>query len=186
METATPQCDAHADAHPLLCVFARPVSRRDYSPATEVTAMFYPLVEIPLVLYIVLNFLRVRECFRAGQMSVLRYAVIACFLPVEVVLILWFRMIFVVHAFDDVQGHTLGFHGLMIALCLVSVQNYLYHDSIHKRIMSRTVSIGYLTALFMVTATKMVRETAEAHRTESAGSIFGLTCVRCCCVCVPR
>lgn len=44
----------------------------------------------------------------------------------------------------------------MIALCLVSVQNYLYHDSINKRIMNRFISILYLVCLFLVTAVKMV------------------------------
>eukprot|EP00565_Helicotheca_tamesis_P004256 CAMPEP_0185741212 /NCGR_PEP_ID=MMETSP1171-20130828/38839_1 /TAXON_ID=374046 /ORGANISM="Helicotheca tamensis, Strain CCMP826" /LENGTH=200 /DNA_ID=CAMNT_0028413167 /DNA_START=650 /DNA_END=1252 /DNA_ORIENTATION=- len=50
--------------------------------------------------------------------------------PINVFLCSQFRMIFVVIAYLDVQGHTAGFLGLQIALVLVAIQNTLYvYDS---------------------------------------------------------
>ena len=193
--------DDAAAAHPLFCLVCfRSLMIRDYAPSTAVTAMFYPVVEMPLVLYIVLNFLRLRQAYRAGQVGAVRFAVCNAFLPLELTFTLWFRMIFVVHAFDDVSrsqswherqhkrgrergvagkalfshplsslfslsvavfraqvvGHTIGFHGLMIALCLVALQNFLYHDSIGRLVGPRWVSLGYLLALWAVTLVKLV------------------------------
>lgn len=128
----------------------------DYEPATSVIAMFYPAVEVPLVLYLVLNFLRVRESFRAGQIGRARFGVCCALFPAELTFVLWFRMIFVVKAFEDVQGHTLGFHGLMLALCMVALQNFLYHDSIGRLVGPRWLSISYLVALYAVTLAKFV------------------------------
>jgi len=128
----------------------------DYEPATSAVAMVYPAVEVPLVLYLLLNFLRVREAYRAGLISRARFGVCCAMFPAELTFILWFRMIFVVKAFVNVQGHTMVFHGLMLALCMVALQNHLYHDSIGKLVGPRWISISYLVALYAVTLAKFV------------------------------
>ena len=101
----------------------------DYSPAREVTAMFYPLVEIPLLGYIILTFFQARQdTFKQGSPVGPKFYYFCLFaLPFEIILLVWFRMIFVIDAFSNVVGHTAGFQGLQVVLVIVSVQNGLYN-----------------------------------------------------------
>ena len=120
--------------------------------------MYYPLVEIPLLVYVVLNFIRIWEEYRSnsGRIGGAKFILFCTFLPIEFCFLMWFRMIFVIKAFDDVKGHTLGFHALMIALCLVALQNFLYHDAIDELAGPRWLSILYLLALCLVTGFKLI------------------------------
>lgn len=74
-------------------------------------------------------------------------------------------MIFVVKAFLNLRGHTLGFQGLMVALVLVAISNYLYHDAIGELAGTRKQSLAYLTALVAITLVKLVCVTAVINGT---------------------
>lgn len=135
-----------------ICIFF------DYAPARVATAMFYPFVEIPLLIYIVLNYLRLRETFYEPPRLIERWEFVlgSVFFPICFVLALYFRMVFVVEAFDDVIGHTLGFQGLQLSLALVSIQNFIYNKATNNVPFAPWISIVYLASLLLVTAIKMI------------------------------
>ena len=70
----------------------------DYSPAKESTAMIYPIFELPMLMYIVLGHLHVYANYVAGRVSGSFWTVCKLTLPLEIVLMAWFRMIFVSHS----------------------------------------------------------------------------------------
>lgn len=43
----------------------------------------------------------------------------------------WFRMVFVVKAYEDIRGHTYGFLGLQVVLCIVALKNLVYFHKLH-------------------------------------------------------
>jgi hypothetical protein len=98
----------------------------DYSPARELTAMYYPLFEYSLLLYLVLDFLVSAISYKKGYVTDRFWTVTKTVFPLTVVLCAWFRMIFVVEAYSNVQGHTAGFLGLQICLVTVAVMNTAY------------------------------------------------------------
>jgi len=102
----------------------------DYSPAREIAALYYPLVEYPMVVYVFLTYLQLRSSASARLIPAYLYNLCAGIMLVQVVLFSWFRMIFVVEAFKDVKGHTLGFFGLQLSLALNAVHNFLFNQYI--------------------------------------------------------
>jgi len=130
----------------------------DFPPSRVATAMFYPLVEIPLLLYVVFNFLRIKLAQRDFQLlTKIEYTIAMIFFPIIFLLFLFFRMIFVIEAFEDVIGHTLGFHGLMIGLSLVSIQNFVYNKATETMsIKPSWLPATYLISLISVTVLKIV------------------------------
>lgn len=133
----------------------------DYSPSRELTAMIYPLVEYPLIGYILLNFAQSHSLYHEGTAPRWYYLLSATFLPLQIILAAWFRMIFVVVAFEDVVGHTLGFQGLQLCLVLVSVQNALYWVVAEHTLpcASRATTLiimwGYVAVLAIITFVKL-------------------------------
>ena len=120
----------------------------DYSPAREVAAMFYPAVEFPLLGYLLMSHLHVWSSW-SQKLVTRRFLLIDRFLVViEVVLLSWFRMIFVVHATPDtIKGHTYGFLGLQILLCIVALKNFVYFHKLHMSplaIMQKRLGCGQL------------------------------------------
>ena len=99
----------------------------DYSPAREIAAMFYPIVEYPLVAYVVLTFLQYKASVEKGLVPTWFYRLSMVIMSVQLVLFAWFRMIFVIEAFGDVVGHTMGFLGLQLGLVLNSLHNAIYN-----------------------------------------------------------
>ena len=128
----------------------------DYSPSRELTAMFYPLVEVPLIAYIVLQCLQVVRDHRRDIVPTWFLRFVYVITPIQLLLMLWFRMIFVVDAFVDVKGHTAGFLGLQVAMCLIALQNLLY-QKLHGYALPfpSWVWDAYMGLLVVVTATKM-------------------------------
>ena len=52
----------------------------------------------------------------------------------EIVIMSWFRMCFVVIAsVEGMPGHTMGFLGLQVVLCIVAIKNLVYFHKLHKR-----------------------------------------------------
>lgn len=88
--------------------------------------MVYPLFEYSLLIYIFLDFTNSAISYKKGYVSKRFWTLQKIFFPIEVVLCAWFRMIFVMLAYVNVQGHTAGFLGLQIALVMVTVSNVYY------------------------------------------------------------
>jgi len=98
----------------------------DYSPSRELTAMFYPLFEYSLLVYLVLNFFTIELHYQRGELPKWFHSFSRIYFPVSLLLCAWFRMIFVCIAYQNVQQHTAGFLGLQIALIMLAVQNTLF------------------------------------------------------------
>ena len=71
-------------------------------------------------------------------------------------------MVFVVIAFEDTKGHTLGFQGLQLSLVLVSLQDVLYMEALRiawprvGRKLTRALHWTYFAALTLVTFLKLL------------------------------
>jgi hypothetical protein len=98
----------------------------DYTPSRELTAMVYPLFEYSLLIYIFLDFVNSAISYKKGYVSARYWTIAKIFFPIQVVLCAWFRMIFVVLAYVNVNGHTAGFLGLQVALAMVAISNVMY------------------------------------------------------------
>ena len=134
----------------------------DYSPSRELTALFYPLVEFPLLAYVTLKWLQVRQSYRQRAAPKWLYRLSSALLPVKLVLLSWFRMVFVVIAFEDTKGHTLGFQGLQLSLVLVALQDVLFMEALQiawprfGRKLTRVLHWTYFVALTVVTFLKLL------------------------------
>lgn len=98
----------------------------DYSPSRELVAMFYPLFEYPLVMYLCLDYLATSIANKRGQISPWVWKLSQIIFPICIFLCAQFRMIFVCLAYEDVRQHTAGFLGLQIALILVALHNAIF------------------------------------------------------------
>lgn len=143
----------------------------DYSPAREVAALIYAFVEVPLVGYLFLNFLSIRESWQAGNLSSAMYWVSVVAIPTQMVLCLLFRMIFVIEAFVNVKGHTFPFIGLQLCLALTASVNLMADygrdlipfESLVGAKRARVGSILYVVCLLVVTATKITNTLLIFH-----------------------
>ncbi len=101
----------------------------DLDPARIVASMLYPLVEYFMVIYIVTNWYVGKDTFLLqGNMTFISFTIVSC---IEIILIAWVRMIFVIQSSDDIKGHTLPFLGLQIALAMIAAQNTIYYNILH-------------------------------------------------------
>jgi len=98
----------------------------DYHPAREVIAMYFPLFEYFLVMYVVSDYYNTRLSNMRGELPSWYMTIMNIVTPINIILCIWFRMIFVCIAYEQPQGHTAGFLGLQIALMSVSIMNTLY------------------------------------------------------------
>lgn len=98
----------------------------DYPPAREIIAMYFPFFEYSLVVYVVLDYACMRLAYIRGEIPGWYYSVVKTITPILMLLVIWFRMIFVVVAYQNVRGHTAGFLGLQIALLVITVMNVWY------------------------------------------------------------
>jgi len=111
----------------------------DYTPSRELTALFYPLFEYSFLLYVLLDYWQLRLSFQDNSRPAhVRLAKIT--LPIKLILIAWFRMIFVYQVnmkqpdypegygpyIEGALGHTMGFFGMQLALILVALENVLF------------------------------------------------------------
>lgn len=104
----------------------------DYDPPRIVAAMYYPIVEYSMVMYIVLNWMSVRRVFDMTKKNErMAYRAFSIMSAIEIIFIAWFRMVFVIRAFVNLTGHTLPFIGLQITLCMISVQNCIFYYFLH-------------------------------------------------------
>jgi len=103
----------------------------DYTPSRELTAMIYPFVEYPLIAYAVLDYVQIYRDYQDKDLPSWFFKLATGILPIKILLLSWFRMIFVFESFRTTELHTLPFQGLQISLVLVALQNSLYWTT-HK------------------------------------------------------
>ena len=103
----------------------------DYTPSRELTAMIYPFVEYPLIAYAVLDYIQIYRDYLDKELPSWFFKLATGALPIKILLLSWFRMVFVNEAFRSTVYHTLPFQGLQIALILVALTNSLYWTT-HK------------------------------------------------------
>jgi len=105
-------------------------ARWDYSPSREITAMIYPIFEYALLLYLFFEGVQAKLYFKKGWVSGTYYRVFQILFIPMILGCAWFRMIFVVIAYENPAGHTAGFLGLQITLIIVAILNvYFMIDS---------------------------------------------------------
>ena len=76
----------------------------DYSPARELTAMFYPLFEYSLLIYLALDFYTMKLSYQRGESSKWFWTLTKIFFPIEIILTAWFRKLFYHHfSFSSMQ-----------------------------------------------------------------------------------
>lgn len=95
----------------------------DYSPSREITAMIYPIFEYSLLLYLLLDFVQVWLYHKKGWCSSFFYKSFRIAILFMLIGCAWFRMIFVVIAYQDLSGHTAGFFCLQLTLILTAIMN---------------------------------------------------------------
>jgi hypothetical protein len=95
----------------------------DYSPSREITAMIYPVFEYSLLLYLLLDFVQVWLYHKKGWCSSFYYRTFQVVILFMLIGCSWFRMIFVVIAYQNLSGHTAGFFCLQLTLILTAIMN---------------------------------------------------------------
>jgi hypothetical protein len=128
----------------------------DYEPARSITAMFYPFVEVALVGYIFLNFFQIYISYQQGLIPKKLYRLVCLLLPIELILVLWFRMIFMHKLSDSILIHSLGFYGLIVALALISIQNVLYLHTIRSLLFPLRMTVIYISTVLIVSISKII------------------------------
>ncbi|MEM9089447.1 MAG: hypothetical protein AAGC93_11965 [Cyanobacteria bacterium P01_F01_bin.53] len=128
----------------------------DHEPSRTISAMLLPFWEIPFVLYLIFNFLRIQDAYREGNAPRSIFLVAATFLPVELLLTIWFRLVLVRPPIteDLFFGHYLPYLGFQLLLCLVAFENVLYFYAVKALPFNnnRSLAIAYLILLFLVTS----------------------------------
>jgi len=98
----------------------------DYSPSREITAMIYPIFEYALLIYLFFDFIQVYVYYRKGWVSKLYFRIFKVAIFFMILLTSWFRMIFVVIAYEDLSGHTAGFFGFQLTMIITAVMNITF------------------------------------------------------------
>lgn len=125
----------------------------DYEPSRTVTAMLWPFWEVPFLLYVIFNFLRIQDAYQEKKAPKYAFLTSAIFLPIEILLTVWVRIIFVWSPEVSFLNHYLPYIGLQILLFLVAFENVLYFHGVKALPFnnSRSIAIGYLILLFVLT-----------------------------------
>lgn len=125
----------------------------DYEPSRTITAMLLPLWEIPFLFYLIFHVLRVHDGYREGVVPRYVFLVTLAFAPVQLLLTVWFRVIFVWSPEEYFLGHYLPYVGFQFLLFLTAFGNVLYFNAVGALPFGRRwLARGYLAVLFTVTA----------------------------------
>ena len=129
----------------------------DHEPSRTIAAMLLPFWEIPFVLYIIFNFLRIKDAYYENHAPRSIFLISAIFLPIKLLLTVWFRVVFVRPPVSEelFLGHYLPYVGFQLLLCLVAFENILYFYSVKALPFnnSRSLAFAYLILLLLVTGT---------------------------------
>jgi len=98
----------------------------DYSPAREITAMIYPIFEYALLLYLFFDFIQVFLYYKKGWVSKYYFRTFQVLIFFMILFISWFRMIFVVIAYENMEGHTAGFFGFQLTMIMTAIMNVIF------------------------------------------------------------
>jgi hypothetical protein len=98
----------------------------DYEPARQIVAMYFPLFEYSLAIYVFLDFINTMLTYKRGELPEWYWTLVKCVTPFNILLIAWFRMIFVFVAYNQPHFHSGAFLGMQIALFSVAVTNTWY------------------------------------------------------------
>ena len=125
----------------------------DHEPSRTISAMLWPFWEIPFALYVVFNFLRIQDAYREQKAPKYVFIIAAIFLPIELSLTVWARLIFVHSPAVNFLSHYLPYIGLQILLFLVAFENALYFYAMKALPFNnnRSITIGYLCLVFATT-----------------------------------
>ena len=125
----------------------------DHEPSRTVSAMLLPLWEVPFLFYVIFNFLRIQDAYKENKAPLYTYVVSAILLPIEILLTVWFRIVFVWNPQDNFLFHYLPYIGFQFLLFLVAFENALYFYAMKALPFNnnRLMAIGYLVLLFVVT-----------------------------------
>jgi hypothetical protein len=146
--------DPHTTAIYKLFGFNHLCNVLDHEPSRTITAMIWPLWEIPFLLYVIFNFLRIQDAYREKKAPGYTFFVAAIFLPIEILLTLWVRIIYVWSPEVNFLNHYLPYICLQVLLFLVAFENALYFYAMKSLPFknNRKIGIAYIVLLFVVTA----------------------------------
>lgn len=125
----------------------------DHEPSRTISAMLLPLWEVPFLLYVIFNFLRIQDAYRENKAPQYVYIVSTIFLPIEILLTVWFRIVFVWNPEVNFLNHYLPYIGFQFLLFLVAFENVLYFYALKALPFknSRSLALAYLVVLFLAT-----------------------------------
>ena len=148
------QVDPHTTVIYKMFGFNHACNLLDHEPSRTVSAMLLPFWEVPFLLYAVFNFLRIQDAYRERKAPRHTFLISALFTPIEVLLIVWFRIVFVWSPEVSFLNHYLPYVGFQVLLFLVAFENALYFYAMQALPFhnNRSLAIGYLSLLFVVTS----------------------------------
>ena len=124
----------------------------DHEPSRTVSAMLLPFWEVPFLLYVVFNFLRIQDAYKENKAPKYTWLVAGIFLPIQILLTVWFRIVFVWSPEVNFLNHYLPYIGFQFLLFLTAFENVLYFDAMKALpFNNRAIARGYLIALFVLT-----------------------------------
>lgn len=125
----------------------------DHEPSRTITAMLLPFWEIPFLFYLIFHVLRVHDAYREGVVPRYVFMVALAFAPVQLLLTVWFRVVFMWNPEVNFLNHYLPYVGFQLLLFLTSFGNVLYFNAVGALPFGRRwLANGYLAVLFTVTA----------------------------------
>jgi amino acid transporter len=132
----------------------------DYEPARTVLAMAWPICEIPIILYCILNWAQVYFSRDRCHISKKEFYLISIITPIEIICLLWFRLVFIHAAVESISKHTIGFTLLQLCLVLISGQNYFFYwlkreNKLQEKSLKNIFAIIYVISLIIITIMKM-------------------------------
>lgn len=135
----------------------------DYEPARSVIALYYPVVEVGLILYCSGHYIRSYLAYREGQLSQCH---LYCQTALSILAIwtgLWFRMIFVEAVTVNPHAHIAGFLSLQACLMFTEISNYSYLRSTHEWPLADTwLAIVWFSAEMVIVIVKFALGTGLA------------------------
>lgn len=145
--------DPHTTAIYKLFGFNHSCNWLDHEPSRTVSAMLLPLWEVPFLFYLIFNFLRIQDAYKENKAPRYAYVVSGIFLPIEILLTVWFRIVFVWSPEVSFLYHYLPYIGFQFLLFMVAFENALYFYAMKALPFknSRFMAISYLVVLFLVT-----------------------------------
>jgi hypothetical protein len=151
----------------------------DYTPSREITAMFYPLFEYSFLGYIILDHYNMNVGYAKGFVPQWMNRLSTILLPIKIVLVAWFRMIFVNLVSVNMLAHSFGFLGLQICLCLVGLENVLYLNAIQVSYRwlggRRNTKIVSWTYLFLACVTSFFKMFFTTYHILNQKAFYGVT-----------